>query len=95
MTIDKEGRVTPRQAKKERKKKQRAKSLPGKNRGKKFDDDEAELNTIEELCKVLKFRSKNPKVIDLTEEERMPDTLDEKAVRCSVEEKDLYLYYYL
>ena len=69
--------------------------MPGKNRGKKQDVDELELNTIEELCKVLKFRSKNPKVIDLTEEERMPDTLDEKAVRCSVEEKDLYLYYYL
>ena len=44
---------------------------------------------------MLKFRSKNPKIIDLTEEERMPDTLEEMAIRCAVEEKDLYLYYYL
>ena len=44
---------------------------------------------------MLKFRSKNPKIIDLTDEERMPDTLQEQAVRCSVEEKDLYMYYYL
>jgi hypothetical protein len=36
-----------------------------------------------------------PKVIDLTEEERMPETLTERAVRCKVEEKDLYMYYYL
>lgn len=63
--------------------------------GKKGKYEEEELNTIEELCKVLKFRSKNPKIIDLTEEERMPETLEERAVRCDVEEKDLYLYYYL
>ena len=63
--------------------------------GKKGKYVEEELNTIEELCKVLKFRSKNPKIIDLTEEERMPETLEERAVRCDVEEKDLYLYYYL
>jgi len=25
----------------------------------------------------------------------MPATLQEKAIRCAVEEKDLYLYYYL
>jgi len=62
---------------------------------KKGQPQEKELNTIEELCKVLKFRSHNPKVIDLTEEERMPSTLHEQAVRCSKEEKDLYLYYYL
>lgn len=53
------------------------------------------MNTIQELCRVLKFRSKNPKVIDLTSEERMPETLEEKAIRCKNEEKDLYLYYYL
>ena len=33
------------------------------------------VSTVEQLCKVLKFRSKTPKVIDLTEEQRMPDTL--------------------
>jgi len=30
----------------------------------------------------LRFRSKNPKVIDLTEEERMPATLKEFAIKC-------------
>ena len=54
-----------------------------------------EANTVDELCKILKFKSHNPKVIDLTEEERMPDTLTEFAVKCKKEEKDLYLYYYL
>ena len=44
---------------------------------------------------MLKFRSKNPKIIDLTSDERMPDTLEERAIRCSIDEKDLYLYYYL
>ena len=78
-------------AKKEKKKKLKNKS----GLAKKKDPLDQELNTIEELCKVLKFRSKNPKIIDLTEEERMPETLQEQAVRCSVEEKDLYLYYYL
>lgn len=52
-------------------------------------------STLDELCKILKFRSKHPKVIDLTEEERMPDTLEEKVVRCKKEEKDLFMYYYL
>lgn len=54
-------------------------------------------STLENLCKILKFRSKNPKVIDLTEEEQegniMPSTLAEHLVRCKQEEKDLYLYY--
>ena len=52
-------------------------------------------STLDELCKLLKFRSRHPKVIDLTEEEKMPETLVEKAVRCKKEEKDLYMYYYL
>jgi len=55
------------------------------------------------LCKTLKFRSKNPKVIDLTSAgelgeggvQRMPDTLTERAIRCKKEEKDLYSYYFL
>lgn len=55
-------------------------------------------STLENLCKILKFRSKNPKVIDLTEEDQeggniMPSTLAEYLVRCKQEEKDLYLYY--
>ena len=50
---------------------------------------------MDDLCKIVRFRSKNPKIIDLTEEERMPDTLVEKVVRCKKEEKDLYMFYYL
>jgi ATP-dependent RNA helicase DDX24/MAK5 len=52
-------------------------------------------STLDSLCKILRFRSKKPKVIDLTEDERMPETLTEKATRCSKEEKDLYMYYFL
>ena len=90
MTIDKQGRITPRIAKAEKKQKLRAKTQTGYKKEK-----EEDLNTVDQLCKVLKFRSKNPKVIDLTSEVRMPATLQEKAIRCAVEEKDLYLYYYL
>ena len=50
---------------------------------------------MDNLCQIVRFRSKNPKIIDLTEEERMPDTLIEKVVRCKKEEKDLYMFYYL
>ena len=44
---------------------------------------------------IIRFRSSKPKIIDLTEEERMPDTLIERAIRCTKEEKDLYMFYYL
>ena len=64
-------------------------------KGKKRTEDDSMQSTLDELCKTLRFRSKHPKVIDLTEEERMPDTLVEKVVRCKKEEKDLYMYYYL
>lgn len=86
MTIDKQGRVTPRGVEKEKRL-----SLKAKEKGTVLET----VSTVEQLCKVLKFRSKTPKVIDLTEEQRMPDTLSEFAVRCKKEEKDLYLYYYL
>lgn len=56
---------------------------------------EETISTVDQLCKILNFRSKQPKVIDLTEEQRMPSTLHEYAVRCSRDEKDLYMYYYL
>ena len=56
---------------------------------------EEDLTTLDQLCKTLKFRSKNPKVIDLTTEDRMPATLHEQAVKCSKEEKDLFMNYYL
>jgi ATP-dependent RNA helicase DDX24/MAK5 len=53
------------------------------------------VSTLDLLCKALRFRTKNPKVIDLTEEDRMPESLHEMAVRCKVDEKDLYMYYFL
>jgi ATP-dependent RNA helicase DDX24/MAK5 len=52
-------------------------------------------NSIEALCKILRFRSKNPKVIDLTAEEKLPETLKEHAIKCNKEEKDLFMYYYI
>ena len=83
MTIDNYGRITPRQQKIMKKK------------GLKHEMQ----NTLELLCKTLKFRSKTPKVIDLTEElengGRMPETLMEQIVRCKQEEKDLYMYYFI
>ena len=68
-----------------------------KKKGIKIEDKES---TMDALCNLLKFRSKNPKIIDLTEENQdgshmMPATLKEYAVRCKVDEKDLYLYYFL
>jgi ATP-dependent RNA helicase DDX24/MAK5 len=58
------------------------------------------VDTLTQLCKTLKFRSKTPKVIDLTEtnesgSQRMPETLKELAIRCKKEEKDLHTYYFL
>ena len=85
MTINKLGRVTPRMSKVMAKKKQS------------LDDVES---TLEALCKLLKFRSRKPKVIDLTENVEegnmmMPGTLTEMMTKVKTEEKDLYLYYYL
>lgn len=85
MTIDNQGRITPRQLKK--KKKQNFANKEG-------------TSTLDNLCKTIRFKSKNPKIIDLTENEeskshKLPDTLEEIALRCKVEEKDLYLHYYL
>jgi superfamily II DNA/RNA helicase len=86
LTIDNTGRITPR--KREIMQKNKSKDKP------KVD----EKTTLELLCQTLRFRSNNPRVIDLTEEGEsgsMPDTLKEFATRCKVEEKDLYLYYFL
>ena len=81
MTIDNKGRLTPRQE--------------AYNKKKNIDIKEKK-STLEALCTTLRFRSKHPKVIDLTEEDqKMPDTLVEQAVKCKVEEKDLYMYYYM
>jgi len=65
--------------------------LKAKEKGEKIES----VSTVDQLCKLLKFRSHNPKVIDLTEEDRMPETLQEYAIRCSREDKDLYMFYYL
>jgi len=85
LTINNQGRITPRQQKMLKKQKR---------------DVNDSASTLESLCSTLKFRSKHPKVIDLTEttesgSQKMPDTLEELALRCKVDEKDLYLYYYL
>lgn len=86
LTIDDKGRVTPRGLEKEKRL-----NIKAKEKGEKREV----VSTVDQLCKLLKFRSRNPKIIDLTEDERMPDTLSEFAIRCSREEKDLYMYYYL
>jgi ATP-dependent RNA helicase DDX24/MAK5 len=56
-------------------------------------------STLDALCDKLKFRSKNPKVIDLTVEREnggmMVDTLSEQLIRCKQDEKDLFLYYFI
>eukprot|EP00347_Sterkiella_histriomuscorum_P007788 403347561 len=80
MTIDPTGRITPKKAKKILK--------SGHNKPEAVD-------TLEQLCKTLRFRTKTPKVIDLTEEERMPETLKEYALKCEQKEKDLYVYYFM
>jgi len=54
MTIDGSGRITPRQQKILKKKKILASD---------------QKSTLDQLCQTLKFRSKNPKVIDLTEDD--------------------------
>lgn len=50
---------------------------------------------MEKMQALLRFKSKKPAIIDLTDEDRMPSTLVEKAVQCKKEEKDLHLFYYL
>jgi len=89
MTIDNTGRITPKQTKKLKKQVMYA--------------QKETVDTLSLLCKTLRFRSKNPKVIDLTAAadgveggvQRMPDTLTERAIRCKKEEKDLYSYYFI
>ena len=84
MTIDNSGRITPKQLKKMKK------------QG--IQKPAEKVDTVEMLCKTLRFRSKNPKIVDLTDDDknqRMPDTLTERAIRCKNEEKDLYTYYFL
>ncbi len=86
LTIDDKGRVTPRGVEKEKRL-----QLKAKEKGEKREM----ISTVDQLSKLLKFRSRNPKIIDLTEDERMPETLTEYAIRCSRDDKDLYMYYYL
>ena len=80
LTMDKSGRLHSR--KKDKKKK--------KEKG-----DEGESEMLDQLCLTLKFKSRKPKVIDLTATEKMPSQLQETFVRCRDDEKDLYLLYFL
>lgn len=84
MTIDNSGRITPKMQKKMKKEGIRK--------------PVEKIDTLAQLCKTLRFRSKTPKVIDLTdnsENQRMPETLAERAIRCKPDEKDLFTYYFL
>lgn len=97
LSIDKKGRVTPKQTKidKKRQLKEKVKKIKGhaaETENSKKDDIQT---TFDALAKVLKFRSNQPKMIDLTSEEAMPESLNEQFVRCTALEKDLYLFYYL
>lgn len=56
MTIDNQGRITPRIMKKNKKS-----DIIGKEGG----------GTLDNLCKTIKFRSNNPKIIDLTADDQM------------------------
>ena len=88
--------MTPKLEKKQRKDREKKKLNALKGKGKKGTEDSAKIDTaLEGICNVVRFRSQQPKVIDLTSEERMPETLNELATRCKKEQKDLYMYYYL
>lgn len=60
------------------------------NKKSKWDDFDA----MAELFKRIRF-TKSPKVVNLTNELKMPALLDEMYNWCQVEDKDLYLFYYL
>jgi ATP-dependent RNA helicase DDX24/MAK5 len=64
-------------------------------KGKKKNVVREHFDAVTELCKKLKFSSKVPKIINLTTEMKMPDTLEETYRRCHTTEKDLYLFYFL
>ncbi|CAI2387485.1 unnamed protein product [Moneuplotes crassus] len=54
-----------------------------------------DFDALEEICKKLRFKQKKPKVINLTNETKMPSRLVEKYHRCTNDDKDLYTYYFL
>jgi superfamily II DNA/RNA helicase len=66
-----------------------AKKKQGKNS--KAEDFDA----LEQICKKLRFKQKCPKVINLTNELKMPDLLVETYHRCQTVDKDLYSFYFL
>lgn len=61
----------------------------------KQNDRRENFDALEEICKKLKFKQKKPKVINLTDELKMPAKLIETYHRCQNEEKDLYTFYFL
>lgn len=53
------------------------------------------FDALEEICKKLKFKQKKPKVINLTDQLKLPAKLVETYHRCRNEDKDLYTFYFL
>lgn len=75
-------------------------TLDGKGRirnAKKKSKKEGEENfdALETICNKLRFKTKQPKVINLTNEMKLPSKLVETYHRCQTVEKDLYTFYFL
>lgn len=54
----------------------------------------AEISPFDRLMQKIQFRGK-PKVIDLTQGQKLPSLLTERVVKCNSDEKDSFLYYFL
>ena len=61
----------------------------------KKNDRRENFDALEELWKKLRFKQKRPKVINLTENLKLPSKLVEIYQRCQNDEKDLYIFYFL
>ncbi|XP_012522780.2 ATP-dependent RNA helicase ddx24 [Monomorium pharaonis] len=56
----------------------------------------SKLTPDQKLKKIIQLlKIKNPKVIDLTKESGIADTLTECRIACTIDHKDYYLYYFL
>ena len=66
-----------------------------KKKSKKKAGQEYDFDALEEICKKLRFKNKHPKVINLTNELKLPSKLKETYHRCQTVEKDLYTFYFL
>jgi hypothetical protein len=91
LTIDPKGRVTPRKMKKDAKEKKKQQSQQSQRN--KVAVKKEILSTMESFAALLKFRTKTPKIIDLTANDnelnenggRLPSTLVENAIHCKSE----------